>query len=422
MSNNSKKGFYLVSSTEGCTTNLYESSSYEKYMVDLGIERVASPGDAEYIILNTCGYNEGMQSKSSEMIQDMQNKFGKDKKIVVGGCYPAMDKAKFNKNLKLPNFMPGDTAGLHDKLNLPHARPSQEEIANESIHFDVVEKANLTLMHKLIFNIRKSYFGFENTIGRKFQPLHNLIDTALVNEAYTPILTGVGCLGKCTFCAIKMAKGKIKSRPLELLKSVFDDHLSKGKSKLWLLGDDIGCWGQDLNLDSSQLLKSFLDSPYYFQLVVTYYDPEWLIRYHEELKSVFADKRIVSINFPIQSGSDRVIEDMQRTYSVESVLEKVKEIKKSNPALGVKTNFIVGFPGETWGDFYKSLKALFYFDAAFVNRYGRVSNTLAAKREDQVNRFVKDLRFYILTIASNFRHAFVAIRSFFNISKIQRSK
>ncbi len=412
MSENKKKGFYLVSSTEGCTTNLYENSSYEKYLIERGLTREAEPGDAEYIIVNTCGYNESMQSRSKDMILDLKKRFGEDKKIVVGGCFPSMDKLSFKKNIELPSFKPGDTEALHSELELPEETRKFEEARNEQISFDISEIDNLTSMHKFVLSIRSAYFSLERKIGFKFQPLHNLMDTALINESYTPILTGTGCLGKCTFCAIKMAKGKIKSRPLPVLKSIFETELKNGKSKIWLLGDDIGCWGQDLDTNSYELLKSFLDSQFFFKLVVTYYDPEWLEKYYDQgLDKILADKRIVSINFPIQTGSDAVIADMQRFYSINSVLDKVRKIKKANPALGVKTNFIVGFPGETWADFFMSLRALFYFDAVFVNRYGRVSNTLAAKKDNQVSPLVKDLRFYLMWSASNMRHVYVALKS-----------
>ena len=416
MNNCNTETYYLISSTEGCATNLYENSSYEQHLNSLGLRRVPLPELANYIIVNTCGYSNIMQERSEKIICDLKSKYSDEKIIIVGGCYPGMDKEKFNTKINLPIFPPGDLISLQKNIGRVSSE-NQAPPSYEGSSFDISDTQHLSKMHKLLLFMRSIYFSIERSLGVIFQPLHNIIETSIVNNSYSPILTGTGCQGQCTFCAIKIVKGKIKSRPLSLIMDSIKINLENNKRNIWLLGDDIGCWGQDIDSNSTELLSSILSQKEISKLVITYFDPEWLEKYYQQLLPILNNARVVNINFPIQSGSNRLIKEMNRYYDIDSVLQKIKELKRRRNELAIKTNFIVGFPGETWVDFFYTIKALFYFDAVFINRYGRVKNTQAFRRNDQVHPLLIHSRFYILWSIANLRHAYVTIKSLFNINK-----
>jgi len=389
------KKFHVLSTTEGCATNLLENSSYRKQFENQGLKASDSAQDADVILINTCGYNQDMESKAAETIATYQARFP-GKEIVLAGCMP-----KINPRLVREKF-----AGLEVR-SLP-----ADSGESQSYQFDRADFATLSSKHKLVLLLRPILYKFENFFGYRLSPLHNLLQSVIVNEDFFLITVSTGCLGSCTFCAIKRAKGRLRSRPLAPLMSEFAAGLKAGRKKFWLLGDDIGCWGQDLGLSLVDLLKAFTQRTEDFELVVNYVDPQFLVRYGSELQQVFQDRRIIGMNLPIQSGSDRVLRDMSRQYQANPVYDTLRGLKRLNPGLAVKTNLIVGFPGETWQDFAMSLRSVFHFDAILALKFTPRPQTPAAEMQTQIPEAVKNLRMLIMNLAISIRHGLVALGSF----------
>ncbi len=399
------KSYHLITTTEGCATNLLENATYRKTLENSGLEWRQAPNDADAIIVNTCGYTSDQEEKSRTLIRDLKKNYP-SKKIVVGGCLTEMGENKLQGIHKEKTFSPGNVPQLLKLLDLEH---NHTEEAN---FFDKNDFTDLTWVHKLVLWARPKFFSFEKLLNKKFQPLHNILESSIINESYYTISVSQGCAGKCSFCSIKMAKGHVKSKPILQIMHEFQTGLSKGYKKFWLLGDDIGCYGVDINTSISILLKEILKLNNQFELIINYFEPYFLIEQFDQLKTILSDERIININFPLQSGNPQIVKRMGREYDPQEAYRKLKDIKKINPRLVLKTNIIVGFPGETHAQFIDSVRALNVFDSIYAIKFTPREGTGAAKYKDQIHEKDKKIRLFYINLFILFRHTIVALNSF----------
>jgi tRNA A37 methylthiotransferase MiaB len=210
-----------------------------------------------------------------------------------------------------------------------------------------------------------------------------------------------------------VAKGHVKSKPVVQIMHEVQKGLALDKSKIWLLGDDIGCYGIDLNSDFSTLLIEILAIPKDFELVINYFEPYFFLKQFEKILPLLSDKRVLHINFPIQSGNARIVKEMGREYDPKEVLKKILALKKCNPEIVIKTNIIVGFPSETFAEFIDSVKSVFYFDAILAIKFTPRAGTRAHKMTDQVSERSKSLRMAIINFFVLLRHGYIVAKSIF---------
>lgn len=401
------KTFHLVTTTEGCATNLLENSTYRQNLKLSGLKNSITADEADIIVINTCGYTTEREEYSTNVIDKYKKAFP-EKQVIVGGCLTKINPEKIKTVYQGPTFLPGDVKKINDILGI---HPTSKNIINFSNSFDSEDFDYLSPTHLITLKLRPLYFRLENLLKRRFQPLHNILKTTIVNNDFFPVTVSQGCLGKCTFCAIKTAKGEVKSRPISDIIDDFKKGLSLGHKSFWLAGDDIGCYGYDLGLDFSDLLGRILKIEEDFHLVINYFEPYWFVRLFDRMKDQLADKRILNINFPIQSGSFKIVRHMGREYDPKIVLAKIKEIKKLNPHLVIKTNIIVGFPGEKLFDFFQSMKSVFAFDAILAINFTSRPGTGAAKYKNHHSTFTKKWRMVIMNGMILLRHSIVFFQS-----------
>lgn len=410
----SARKFHIVTTTEGCATNLLENATYRDNLKLAGMENVSIPESADVIIVNTCGYTTERENYSTDVIGKLKERYP-EKEIIVGGCLPKINDTKLRTVHSGEVFSPGDLNQLNKILNIS----PNGELTDSSAHFfDEQDFEYVSPLHKVALQARPLYYDFEKLVGRKFQPLHNILKTTVINNEYFSIVVSQGCTGKCTFCAIKAAKGEVKSRPLPSIIYDFRKGLEAGHRKFWLIGDDIGCYGYDIGTDFAELLKSILNFKDDFELVINYFEPMWFIKLFDQMEPLLRDPRILNINFPIQSGSPRIVRRMGREYDPSFVANKISVIKSNNPELVIKTNIIVGFPGERWLDFWQSLKSVFSYDAILAIMFTPRPGTGAMKYKDPVPLPVQQLRMKIMNFAVFIRHSFVALASLTRAKKI----
>lgn len=401
------KKFHLVTTTEGCATNLLENATYRENLKLSGMENSLTPDVADVILINTCGYTSERESHSAEIISRYQLMYP-DKQVIVGGCLTKINPEKIKSIYQGPTFLPGDVKKINDILGISPGAGGIVEFANS---FDSQDFGYLSPIHILTLKLRPIYYRIEKFFNRRFQPLHNIMKTAIVNNDFFSITVSQGCLGKCTFCAIKSAKGEVKSRPVTDILDDLKKGLALGHKNFWLAGDDIGCYGYDLGLDFSDLLSRILRLEEDFNLVINYFEPYWFVRLFPQMKELLKDKRILNINFPIQSGSFPIVRKMGREYDPKIVLAHIAEIKQVNPHLVIKTNIIVGFPGEELFDFWQSLVSVFSFDAILALSFTTRPGTGAAKYKNHHSGFTKKWRMLAINCAIFLRHATVFIQS-----------
>lgn len=390
------KKCHVVSTAPGCATHLLETAAWREHFESQGHVSCATPENADVIVVNTCAYSAPVEAATTRLVTDLKERYGETKKILVTGCMQGINPVKLG------------TASGGERLEPPE-KPLDFFARHHRFHPE--DFAALTFKHKAVLFLRSWYYSAERLAGRQFQPLHNVLKTVMVNEQFHLLTAAAGCLGACTFCAIKNAKGRVESRSLQALVQEFDEGLAAGARDFWLLGDDLGCWGQDLGASLPELLSALLSRSGDFTLAVNYLDPTFLLRYADELLPLFSDPRVILVNVPVQAASPGLLKRMGRAKDIDGVLRWVAQVKRNNPGLVVKTNFMVGFPGQTWGDLLASWKAIFSFDAAVVLAYSPRPNTPAAEFPEQHGELSKKVQAALTNVVIQARHLQVAAGS-----------
>ena len=407
-----KKKLYVLSTAQGCLTNLQETTNVRKSLSAFGnsFESTNRPDDADVIVFNTCGYNDSAELESVRAIQKLKQKFP-SKQFVVGGCLPKINPEKIKAiHADGPVVPSGDWNKLPAMIGAPET--SIDSNACDATVIQIEDLETRLLPNRVGDLLSDTIFKIERFWGREFQPIHNVLNSLAFDSSTFVVSVGTGCLGHCTYCAIKNAKGRLKSRPLAIVLDDVKRGLDRGYTKFHFVGDDVGCWGQDIGLSSAILLKEVVKLKQKFELVVNYFDPTWLSKLYPELVEPMADSRIICVNFPLQSGSTSLVRKMGRFYDVETVMEQIASIKASNPSMVSKTHLMVGFPGETREDVKKTLQSVDHFDLIFPNRFAPRINTPAASNTNQISMAEKNYRFFRLKSRILARHSVVAAKSF----------
>jgi len=192
-----------------------------------------------------------------------------------------------------------------------------------------------------------------------------------------------GCLGACTFCAIRFAAGRLSSQRLEDIQAQFRLGLDQGFHLFRLLGEDVGAYGLDLNSNIVELLDVLFRFRDKFQIVIEDLSPKWLIQFSDGFQRIISDnhERIHHIVVPVQTGSPAILRSMRRGYRVEDVEATIRNLREISPDTLLTTHVVVGFPGETENDFLKTIALLdrCNFNHIIVHRYTDRPNTFASK-------------------------------------------
>ena len=401
------KKYFVISSTEGCASNLAENVSYRQFFTDNDGTLCSTADEAETIIINTCAYNKQMEDKSVDLISKFQNQFP-GKSIIVTGCFPKINPSRSKPLLREEELSPLDFKSLSTRLKITPLKTFDALSAN---FFDESDFTTLSSQHKILFKLRQIILPLEKKLNCHFIPLHNILETAVVNSDYHVISIGRGCKGTCTFCGIKNVKGEIQSRPLEVILSEFNSAYANGKRHFWLIGDDVASWGADKQMHIYDLLTKVLSIQSDIKIVINSFHPQFFFNAPSPLINILSSPQIIGINIPIQSASKKVLQTMGRYYCPNAVLNIVKSLKTNSPSLAIKTNLIIAFPSEGWSDFLSTLKAVYNFDAILAQPFAPRPNTKASQLPLLSQRTVQ-IRMLLISLAIFLRHSFVFIKSF----------
>lgn len=213
-----------------------------------------------------------------------------------------------------------------------------------------------------------------------------------------------GCLGVCTYCGIKDSIGRLKSKPIKTILEEFDNGLNKGYSYFDLQADDVAAYGLDIGLDFPTLLTEMLKRKGNYQFYVSNVYPLYLYKYRKTLFKIFKSNHFDKLEVPIQSGSNDLLKLMKRyPPKISQTVAMLKLIHKINPKIKLRSNFIIGFPGETDSDFKKTLRVIreVPFSEILVFRYLVVPNSESAKFKNKIKQSVISKRMCIFKNFAN---------------------
>ena len=230
------------------------------------------------------------------------------------------------------------------------------------------------------------------------------ISSKTIHEVYRSVKTvsggGVaivqvaqGCVGRCTYCLTRIARGPLKSFSEEEILAEIQAHTRTGTQELQITAQDTGCWGWDIGKSLPGLLNCIEDLPGRFMIRVGMMNPATVRGILDDLVDAFASDRIFKfVHLPVQSGSDAILDRMGRGYTVADFEKIVSSFKNRYLEITLATDMIVGFPGETRQDFSESLDLIGRVRPNKVNitRYSQRPFTSLPSKEDFPDWVKKD--------------------------------
>lgn len=360
--------FYLFN-TGTCTRVRLFGEDVRTLLKINGYYEVKNPFDADYIFVNTCSFLKSKSDYFLNFIKELNWKISSSQKIVIIGCLGGSHK--FAINIINPNI-------IIFKRDI--------ESIKEYFHFDKLPKAKNHIVGQQLSKKQKIISLLNQYL------LHSKhIDYRLKQDKVCYIQMSIGCQGTCSYCSEKFIT-KLKSHTVpEIIEAVYDG-IDRGFTLFGLSSDDASAYGKDIGTSLDELLKELvkINSDIYFN--IPEFNPQGLSK---TVMECLTDKKFLYITIPIQSGSQKILDKMQRPYQIKDVMRKVKNIKENNPDLMINTHIIVGFPGETDEDFNETIKVLKtgLFDRVKVFKYSQQPGTKAASFPDQISDLVKGERY-----------------------------
>lgn len=359
---------YLVK-TLGCQMNEHDSERMAGLLDSAGwvpVEEVpqkaaratnAGDGGADLVVLNTCSVREAAGTKLyghlGQLADVKRNRPGM--MIAVGGCFAQQEGAKILDRAPWVDAV----FGTHNIDALPVLLKRAEHNQEAAVE------------------IEESLKVFPSVL-----PAHRQ------SPASAWVSISVGCNNTCTFCIVPSLRGRERDRnPADILAEV-QAVVDAGAVEVTLLGQNVNSYGMSFGRRGAfaDLLRVVGKTPGLERLRFTSPHPA---AFTEDVIAAMAQTPTVmpSLHFPLQSGSDRILRQMRRSYRSERFLKILEEVRSAIPEAAITTDVIVGFPGETEADFQDTLDVLreARFQAAFTFIYSRRPGTPAADRDDQVD-------------------------------------
>lgn len=348
---------------KACIPNRLDEELIKEFFKRNGFVIVKDYVQADIILINTCGYVSQKEDEAIEAIIKFQNEKKPGTKIIVCGCLPDINKKRLKEVFR------GETFG-------PRSIEKLDRIINAKIKISDVNKHFYKLNH-----------CFPDVMER--QDLE--IDSFNIN-------IGIGCLGNCSYCAIKNARGTIKSKPVKEIMREFRCGLRQGYKNFALWGDDTGAYGKDLNTNIIELIKKMFKERGEYKFHINRFNPNWLIPKFDELKELLKSNKISYISVPVQSGNQSILNLMKREYSIEDFKRCIKTLNREFPSLKIRTEVIVGFPGEGEEEFNDTLKLFdgLKFYKVYAVEYDQRPYTEAYNMKKQVPYSIKRERAIII--------------------------
>jgi len=299
----------------GCPTNFADGEAIAGCLSKSGYDVVDRLKDADILVYNTCAVKTPTENRMIRILK----KAPKDKKVVVAGCLPLINFGRLKK------------VGVDGVIG-----PSPGARIVDAIH--KVERGEMVI--DLCEGTKPSY-GLPR-IRR--------------SDVIAILPVSYGCLGLCSYCCVRFARGKLRSYAVDEIKGRVMEDLRAGAKEIWLTSQDMGCYGKDIGVNLMCLLEEVASVEGKFHIRVGMMNPNHAIEVLDDLIDVYKNKKVYKfLHVPVQSGDDEVLKRMNRHYSVEDFRKVVFSFRDEIPDVTIATDIICGFPGEGEEAFRKSM-------------------------------------------------------------------
>ncbi len=340
----------------GCTAN-YNSTEIMKGLVkQAGFDLTSNIDYADLVIINSCIVKEPTEEKIRRRVSDLLKQ---GKKVILTGCMPRLNKDKLQKR----NLFLLDTSQIRNIVNLI-----------DDIYSNNYSEKYLRSRNEIKLNLSKI-------------PKDKLIGITQISE---------GCLGNCSYCITRLAKGRLFSYPKEdIVKSVKRD-LESGAKEIWLTSQDCASYGNDYGRYLlPELLNEIVKINKNFFIRIGMSNPNNVLKILPDLIDIYKNKKIFKfLHIPLQSGSNNILKLMKRKYTKEDFMRIVREFRREFPHIHISTDVIVGFPEETQEDFEETYELIKEIKPETINvsKFWPRPRTSAEKMKNQINTETKKSR------------------------------
>lgn len=343
--------------TYGCQMNVADSEVVLSVMDSAGYERTTTLAKADVVFVNTCAVRENAEERIYGRLGDFKH-LKKDNPALVVGVLGCMAE-RLRKDLLESKSFVDLVVGPDEYRRLP-------ELVDNAV-------------------------AGEKGIAVRLSRVENYDDIVPLRTdglcAWVSVMRG--CDKFCTFCVVPFTRGRERSRTLSSVVREIEDLVQRGFREVTLLGQNVNSY-RDGEFDFADLLVSVADIDSTLRVRFTTSHPQDM---SDKLIRTIAGRNNICkyVHLPVQSGSDRVLELMNRTYSSSQYRQLVKRIRETIPGVSLSTDIISGFPTETGEDHKKTIDLLreVRFDGAFTFKYSPRENTKAWHMGDSVPEAVK---------------------------------
>jgi tRNA-2-methylthio-N6-dimethylallyladenosine synthase len=381
--------------TYGCQMNERDSEQVARDLVARGYELTGDDREADVVLLNTCSVRDMAEQKALGKMGMLARLRARKPEMVFGflGCMAQSRGAELVRDLGHVDLVVG-TQKFH-------------RVAD---YVEQLWQRKVALRERLMDDARFSIVDVEEEAGSQ-ETIREHVLEARQATAFVSIMQG--CNMHCTFCIVPSTRGAERSRRIEEIVREVEELVARGVKEVTLLGQIVNLYGRH-EFESRGGLSPFV------QLLEAVHAVEGLRRlrftsphpigFRADLIDAFArlPKLMPHVHLPLQSGSDRMLKAMHRTYTAEKYFALTEKLRAACPHLALTTDLIVGFPGETEEDFAATcdLVRRVGFDNAYVFKYSPRRDTPAAMMEAQVPERVKEERNHaLLAIIDGQAHA-----------------
>jgi MiaB-like tRNA modifying enzyme len=303
----------------GCSANLADSEIIQGLLLKAGHTIIKNPNLADASVLISCTVKTPTQKKIEKRIRELKNQ---GYPLIVAGCMP-----KAQRDLVV------------------EIAPNTSMIGPDNI-LEVVDVVEAAIEGKVI----------EALEGEN--PNKTILPRKRVNPIIHIAPIASGCLGNCSYCIVKQARGNLTSFPLEAILDDAMKALKSGCKEIWITAEDTSAYHWD-EVGLPELLKSFSMLPGRFKIRVGMMTPNQALPLVDNLIEAYkSDKVFKFLHIPVQSGDDEILIRMERQYTVEDFRRLIQKFREKHPLISISTDIICGFPGETDEQFNASLSLI----------------------------------------------------------------
>tara|TARA_Y100000590_G_scaffold264327_1_gene296974 strand:- start:42 stop:1310 length:1269 start_codon:yes stop_codon:yes gene_type:complete len=325
----------------GCSASFSDSEMISGLIVNGGHTLATNSEESDLNVIVTCSVKDATAAKMVHRIKESNSK-----PLVVAGCLPKAEQQtveKFAENASLlgPNSIGKTLQVIKSTLD------GQKIIALEDTDITKVGLPKIRL-----------------------------------NSAIGIVEIASGCMSECTFCQTKLSKGDLKSYRIGDIVRQVKTEISDGCNEVWLTSTDNGCYGLDIKADLPELVNAVSEIDKQFFIRVGMMNPMYMPKIRDSLLKSFESSKVFKfLHVPVQSGSNKILNDMKRGHTEQTFRDVTNKFRRKFEKFTISTDVIVGFPTETEEDFEQTLRLLEETKPDIVNlsRYSQRPGTSAAE-------------------------------------------